>query len=83
MRGRKKGSIKNELLASTILLIAVICLVFAMITVISVRGLLENHVMTETGNRAVDASMLVEQQINTYISQVEDIASREDVKTMD
>lgn len=83
MRGRKKGSIKNELLASTILLIAVICLVFAMITVISVRGLLESHVMTETGNRAVDASMLVEQQINTYISQVEDIASREDVKTMD
>lgn len=83
MRDRKKKSIKTELLASTILLIAVICLVFAMITVVSVRNLLEGYVMTETSNRAVDASKLVEQQINTYIAQVEDIASREDVKTMD
>lgn len=79
----KKKSIKTQLLASTILLIAVICLVFAMITVVTVRNLLEGYVKTETNNRAVDASKLVEHQINTYISQVEDIASREDIKTMD
>lgn len=79
----KKKSIKTQLLTSTILLIAVICLVFAMITVVTVRNLLEGYVKTETNNRAVDASKLVEHQINTYISQVEDIASREDIKTMD
>lgn len=79
----KKKSLKTQLLASTILLIAVICLVFAMITVVTVRNLLEGYVKTETNNRAVDASKLVEHQINTYISQVEDIASREDIKTMD
>lgn len=83
MRDKKSKSIKTDLLVSTILLIAVICLVFAMITVVSVGNLLEEYVMTETSNRAVDASKLVEQQINTYIAQVEDIASREDVKTMD
>lgn len=83
MKDRKKKSIKTELLVSTILLIAVICLVFAMITVVSVRNLLEGYVMTETTNRATDASKLVEHQINTYIAQVEDIASREDIKTMD
>lgn len=54
-----------------------------MITVVTVRNLLEGYVKTETNNRAVDASKLVEHQINTYISQVEDIASREDIKTMD
>lgn len=83
MKDRKKKSIKTELLVSTILLIAVICLVFAMITVVSVRNLLEGYVLTETTNRAADASKLVEHQINTYIAQVEDIASREDIKTMD
>lgn len=80
---KKKKSIKTELLASTILLIAAICIVFAMITVASVSSLLKGYVQTETSNRAVDASKLVEHQINTYISQVEDIASREDIKTMD
>lgn len=80
---KKKKSIKTELLASTILLIAAICIVFAMITVASVSSLLKGYVQTETRNRAVDASKLVEHQINTYISQVEDIASREDIKTMD
>lgn len=54
-----------------------------MITVVTVRNLLEGYVKKETNNRAVDASKLVEHQINTYISQVEDIASREDIKTMD
>lgn len=80
---KKKKSIKTELLASTILLIAAICIVFAVITVASVSSLLKGYVQTETSNRAVDASKLVEHQINTYISQVEDIASREDIKTMD
>ncbi len=80
---KKKKSIKTELLASTILLIAAICIVFAVITVASVSSLLKGYVQTETRNRAVDASKLVEHQINTYISQVEDIASREDIKTMD
>ena len=61
----KKKSIKTQLLASTILLIAVICLVFAMITVVTVRNLLEGYVKTETNNRAVDSSKLVEHQINT------------------
>lgn len=83
MKGKKKKSIKTQLLASTILLIAAICIVFAMLTILSVRSMLNGHIMTETSNRAVDASKLVEQQIDTYISQVEDIASREDVKTMD
>ena len=80
---KKKKSIKTELLASTILLIAAICIVFAVITVASVSSLLKGYVQTETRNRAVDASKLVEHQISTYISQVEDIASREDIKTMD
>ena len=80
---KKKKSIKTELLANTILLIAAICIVFAVITVASVSSLLKGYVQTETSNRAVDASKLVEHQINTYISQVEDIASREDIKTMD
>lgn len=80
---KKKKSIKTELLASTIFLIAAICIVFAVITVASVSSLLKGYVQTETRNRAVDASKLVEHQINTYISQVEDIASREDIKTMD
>ncbi len=80
---KKKKSIKTELLASTTLLIAAICIVFAVITVASVSSLLKGYVQTETSNRAVDASKLVEHQINTYISQVEDIASREDIKTMD
>ncbi len=83
MKKGKKKSIKNELLLSTILLIAVICIVFAMITAVSVRNLLKEYVSTEMSNRAVDASKLVEQQIDTYIAQVEDIANREDVKTMD
>ena len=83
MNQQKKKSIKTQLLFSTILLIAVICIVFALITVVSVNNLLKGYVSTEMSNRAVDASKLVEQQINTYIAQVEDIASREDIKTMD
>lgn len=79
----KRKSIKTELLLNTILLIAVICIVFALITIFSVRSLLTEYVSVEMENRAEDASKLVEQQINTYIAQVEDIASREDVKTMD
>ena len=80
--GRKKKSIKTQLLLSTMMLIAVICVIFAVITVASVSGLLRNYVSAEMSNRAEDASKLVEQQINTYIAQVEDIASREDVRTM-
>ena len=80
---KKKKSIKTQLLLSTILLIAVICIVFALITVVSVNNLLKGYVSTEMSNRAEDASKLVEQQINTYIAQVEDIASREDMRTMD
>lgn len=79
---RKKKSIKTQLLLSTIMLIAVICMVFAVITVVSVSGLLRNYVSAEMSNRAEDASKLVEQQINTYISQVEDIANREDIRSM-
>lgn len=82
MKGKKK-SIKTQLLVNTILLVAAICIVFAIITILSVRNMLTGHIMTETSNRAVDASKLVEQQIDNYISQVEDIASREDIKTMD
>lgn len=83
MEKMKKGkSIKTQLLLSTILLIAVICIVFALITVFSVRSLLTNYVSTEMENRVEDASKLVEQQISTYIAQVEDIANREDIKTM-
>lgn len=80
--GQKKKSIKTQLLLSTMMLIAVICVIFAVITVASVSGLLRNYVSAEMSNRAEDASKLVEQQINTYIAQVEDIASREDVRTM-
>lgn len=80
--GQKKKSIKTQLLLSTIMLIAVICVIFAVITVASVSGLLRNYVSAEMSNRAEDASKLVEQQINTYIAQVEDIASREDIRTM-
>ena len=80
--GRKKKSIKTQLLLSTIMLIAVICVIFAVITVASVSGLLRNYVSAEMSNRAEDASKLVEQQINTYIAQVEDIASREDIRSM-
>ena len=80
--GQKKKSIKTQLLLSTMMLIAVICVIFAVITVVSVSGLLRNYVSAEMSNRAEDASKLVEQQINTYIAQVEDIASREDVRTM-
>lgn len=78
-----KKSIKTELLFGIALLIAVICIVFGIITVASVSKLLKGTIQTELGNRAVDASKLVEQQINTYIAQVEDIASREDIRTMD
>lgn len=80
---KRSKSIKTELLFSTILLIAAICAIFAVITVASVSGLLTKHISSEMGNRAEDASQLVEQQICTYIAQVEDIASREDVRSMD
>lgn len=48
------------------MLIAVICMIFAVITVVSVSGLLRNYVSAEMSNRAEDASKLVEQQINLY-----------------
>lgn len=83
MKKQKKKSIKTELLFSTICLIAVICIVFALITIGSVRNLLTDYASVEIKNRAEDASKLVEEQIHTYIAQVEDIASREDIKTMD
>lgn len=79
--GRKK-SIKTQLMLSTSLLIAFICLVFAVLTSASVNGLLRDYVSTEMGNRSADAAKLVEQQLSSYISQVEDIASREDIRTM-
>lgn len=79
--GRKK-SIKTQLMLSTSLLIAFICLVFAVLTSVSVNGLLRDYVSTEMGNRSADAAKLVEQQLSSYISQVEDIASREDIRTM-
>ena len=68
--GQKKKSIKTQLLLSTMMLIAVICVIFAVITVVSVSGLLRNYVSAEMSNRSEDASKLVEQQINTYIAQV-------------
>lgn len=80
---QKKKSIKTQLLVSTTSLIAVICIVFALLTEVSVGGLLKKYISTELENRAVDASKIVEQQIQSYIYQVEDIANREDVKSMD
>ena len=80
---QKKISIKTQLLVSTTFLIAVFCIVFAILTEVSVGKLLKNYVSTELENRAADASKLVEQQIQSYISQVEDIANREDIKSMD
>ena len=80
---QKKTSIKTQLLVSTTFLIAVFCIVFAILTEVSVGKLLKNYVSTELENRAADASKLVEQQIQSYISQVEDIANREDIKSMD
>ena len=82
MKNRKK-SMKTQLTVSAVLLIAIIGVIFASITVFSVNGLLQNQMSTEMKNRAEDASKLVEQQINTYIAQVEDIANREDIKEMD
>ena len=80
---KKRTSLKTSLLLSIILLVGAICALFVVISLYSVNSLLEHQVSSELSSRAGDASKLVEQQINTYISQVEDIASREDVKSMD
>lgn len=80
---KKRKSIKVELLISTIALIAVMCALFALVTILPVRGLLRRNASAEILHRSTDASQLVQQQIATYISQVEGIASREDIQSMD
>lgn len=83
IKERKNRSIKVELLISTITLIAVMCSIFALVTFLPVRGLLKQNTTKEIQHRSRDASQLVQQQIATYISQVEGIASREDIQSMD
>lgn len=79
---KKNTKIRNRLLLRVIVLIVLICAVFTVVTIKITSDTISTRVENELTNRASDLSKLVEQQIDTYITQVESIAGREDVKSM-
>ncbi|MBQ1994437.1 MAG: methyl-accepting chemotaxis protein [Lachnospiraceae bacterium] len=80
---KRRTSIRTQLTVRTVCLIVLISAIFSLITVFSVSNLLKNQISEEMKNRTEDASKIVEQKISMYISQVEGIASREDIQSMD
>lgn len=77
-----RNSIKTQIVMGMSIVIALICIAYCVIVSFSVMSNVRSSVKSELSNRSVDAAKLVEQQINTYIAEVQGIASREDIKSM-
>lgn len=67
-----------------IILVGIIIIsLFAVIVVNSIISMMKRSFVDDLAIRAEDSSLLVEKQLELYIDQVEAIASRDDIRTMD
>lgn len=81
--GKRGVKLSFKVILQIGLLVVGICSVMSVIVLLSFRGTIEKQLTGELSKRAVDAGKLVDMEISGYINQVEDIAQREDIRSMD
>ena len=82
MKKRRTIAVKTQFIVSVITLIVIICSSFTLAMCMTASNILNENMEDGLNNRAADVSKLIEQQLSGYVRQMEDIASREDIRTM-